>query len=320
MRLASALLTSTVGILLSSSGSAFDPASLFASGENGVWFEPSPTTAFRSTTDLTPCAAGESCGFLLDKSQGAGYSGGAFTGLGSELVTNGTFDTDLSSWTVTNANAGNTIEQSAGKLSMTRNVSGFDTMIAAGINITGIAGQWVLISCDYTETDATTNGRLQAIGTPFFNQTFDCVTGHNQFVFFIPTGTTSFYIQATHAGLGAIPNTITFDNISVKELPGFHATQGTAAARPILRQTGGGVYYLEDDEVDDALNWTAPTDTDYTVARVNSSGTVTILTGQSLSGATDILLDPALVAYIAVDRALTAEETTGLTSYLEALA
>jgi hypothetical protein len=34
---------------------------------------------------------------------------------------------------------------------------------------------------------------------------------------------------------------------------GYHATQGSAAARPILRQTGGGLYYLEYDGIDDHL-------------------------------------------------------------------
>lgn len=34
---------------------------------------------------------------------------------------------------------------------------------------------------------------------------------------------------------------------------GNHATQGTLASRPILRQTGGGLYYLEFDGTDDAL-------------------------------------------------------------------
>jgi hypothetical protein len=34
---------------------------------------------------------------------------------------------------------------------------------------------------------------------------------------------------------------------------GNHATQTTAAARPILRQTGGGLYYLEFDGVDDGM-------------------------------------------------------------------
>jgi len=79
------------------------------------------------------------------------------------------------------------------------------------------------------------------------------------------------------------------------------------------------VFYAFDDEVDDAINWTAPTDTDYTISYVDTAGNVTTLTGQSLSGAADILLDPALVGYLAIDRALTAGETTNLETYWGAL-
>ena len=41
--------------------------------------------------------------------------------------------------------------------------------------------------------------------------------------------------------------------INDKSGRGNHATQATAAARPILRQTAGGLYYLEFDGVDDTL-------------------------------------------------------------------
>ena len=41
--------------------------------------------------------------------------------------------------------------------------------------------------------------------------------------------------------------------INDKSGRGNHATQATAAARPILRQTAGGLYYLEFDGVDDCL-------------------------------------------------------------------
>jgi len=101
---------------------------------------------------------------------------------------------------------------------------------------------------------------------------------------------------------------------------GNHATHSQVPSRPLLQQTVGGLYYLDSDGVDDALNWTAPTDTDYTVAYVNTAGAATILTGLAMSGATDILLDPALVGYLAVDRALTSPETANLTAYLEGLA
>jgi len=44
----------------------------------------------------------------------------------------------------------------------------------------------------------------------------------------------------------------TIDNISIRELPGNHATQSTSTARPTL-QTSGGLYYLDFDGVDDSL-------------------------------------------------------------------
>jgi hypothetical protein len=79
-------------------------------------------------------------------------------------------------------------------------------------------------------------------------------------------------------------------------------------------------HYLASDGVDDALNWTATAD-DYTIARVNSSGTVTIQTTQALSGATDIFAaEDDIAGYVAVNRALTTAETSGLTAYLEGLA
>ncbi len=43
------------------------------------------------------------------------------------------------------------------------------------------------------------------------------------------------------------------DGISIRELPGNHATQSTADSRPVLRYAGG-LYYLEFDGVDDFLD------------------------------------------------------------------
>jgi hypothetical protein len=51
-------------------GAAFDPATLFASGEQGGWYDPSDlTTLFQDTAGLTPVTAtGQSVGRMLDKS------------------------------------------------------------------------------------------------------------------------------------------------------------------------------------------------------------------------------------------------------------
>jgi hypothetical protein len=48
---------------------------------------------------------------------------------------------------------------------------------------------------------------------------------------------------------------------------------------------------------------------------------VTIQTTQALSGATDLFAaEDAIAGYVAVNRALTTAETSGLTAYLEGLA
>lgn len=49
-------------------GAAFDPASLFASGEQGVWYEPSTSTCFTDTGGTTPATYGDAVAYLQDKS------------------------------------------------------------------------------------------------------------------------------------------------------------------------------------------------------------------------------------------------------------
>jgi hypothetical protein len=48
---------------------AFTPHSLFASGEQGFWFDPSPETCFTTPLGTTPASAGDTVGLMLDKSQ-----------------------------------------------------------------------------------------------------------------------------------------------------------------------------------------------------------------------------------------------------------
>jgi hypothetical protein len=65
--------------------------------------------------------------------------------------------------------------------------------------------------------------------------------------------TTTTYI--TFLGNGNADGQTQFcDNISVKEIPGNHATQATAASRPVLKQDTNGKYYLFFDGVDDSLS------------------------------------------------------------------
>ena len=77
--------------------SVFNPISLFASGEDGAYFDAATiATLLQDAAGTTPVTAvGQPIGLLLDQSQGTVDLTG---NLGPELVTNGGFDTD-SGWT-----------------------------------------------------------------------------------------------------------------------------------------------------------------------------------------------------------------------------
>ena len=74
---------------------AFNPFQLFTSGAQGAWYDPSDlSTLYQDAAGTTPVTAVEQpVGLMLDRSRGLV--------LGSELVTNGTFDTDTTGWSNT---------------------------------------------------------------------------------------------------------------------------------------------------------------------------------------------------------------------------
>ena len=223
---------------------AFSPIALFGAGEEGAWYEPSTTTAFLSTTDLTPCTYGQSCGLLLDKSQGAGYSDGSFTGLGAELVTgdSSTFTSSLGDWTYY---TGATATATGGVFS----ISGIGTYQIGGL-LTG--GKTYLIEFDYTRSlssyvpyvgdrlSPATQVRVPNDGT---------LSGRASGVIFAGTGT---------GAIGSASGALTIDNISIRELPGNHATQTAPDARPILARVPetGRRNLLERTEEFDDVAWT----------------------------------------------------------------
>lgn len=73
------------------------------------------------------------------------------------------------------------------------------------------------------------------------------------------TGAYRYILPASVGGLLSITtnsinsSSASFTGVSLKSLPGNHATQATTASKPILRQSGA-LYYLEFDGVDDRLN------------------------------------------------------------------
>jgi hypothetical protein len=269
---------------------------LFSAGEQGAVFDTNLlTTMYQENTGVTSVTApGQTVGLILDNSEGPVP--------GPELITNGDFASGTG-WTL---DAGWSI--SGGKL---RGGPGVNTSKAHQA-ISTVGGTTYRLTYDVDSVTGTfaIEARENTFGGAILRG-ITVVSGAGQRLVFTATTTTTV-IDVNDFG-----SSIVIDNVSVRELPGNHATQATLLSRPTYRNPSG-VPYLEDDG-GDSMNWAAPAGT-YTVARVNSAGTVTILTAQALSGATDMLLDAQTTAYVAVNRALTSSETEMLTTWLRSRA
>lgn len=194
---------------------AFTPLSLFASGEQGAWYDPSDmSTMFQDAAGTTPVTAVEQpVSLLLDKSKSLA--------LGSELVTNGDFSNGLTGWT-NNSNGTGTATVSSGVLTLTRGVD-FSNRGRVDQPVTTVVGATYVVTGNVSGLSiqvATTNG-----GASFAESS----TGT---LYFIATSTTTFVVivNITNNSTG------TADNISVKNIAGSHAyTPSTAtASRPVL--------------------------------------------------------------------------------------
>jgi hypothetical protein len=185
---------------------AFSPASLFANGEQGWWYDPSNfATLFQDSAGTTPVTAVEQpVGLQLDLSKGLV--------LGPELVVSpyaGT--TSGSGW----AFVGSTlIRGGASTGSIRLNVTGITSAktYAISFTVSNIAGDnfFYNLGLGSPNTTVTANGTYTSIRT---GATIPYLT------FNPSTGTTGEF---------------TISNISVKELSGNHRFQTTSANRPVV--------------------------------------------------------------------------------------
>lgn len=268
-------------------GEEYSPRRLFLPSSQGAWFEALDTsTVFSNLMGTTVATTGATVARINDKSKQLA--------LGPELVTNGDFSVP-SGWTL-----GTNWAITGGQLVGT-SVPAFT--VASQSNTQLVAGRTYEIS--YTITSFTSgSARVSfsggsvatginrgAIGT--FRELLIANAGNNVITF----------------GSGSAGFSGSVDNVSVRELQGNHAIQSTAGDRPT---------YTADKAVQnvssDSLNWTAPADT-YTIAYLGSAGSV-VLTSQSLSGATNIMLATKIFEYIAVNRQLGSAELRRLLEYL----
>jgi hypothetical protein len=162
---------------------------------------------------LAPLGVGKGCGLLLDREYGLAR--------GPELVTNGTFYANVSGWSPQNANAPVWV---AGQMSVTTTLGGGGEWQDVPVT----AGRWY-------EVTSAWNLALAASLRVFDGSNFTTPLAQSPDIpgpvsrvglFVRPTGSViRVYLRSIGNGEQR------FDNVSVRELPGNHAVQPTAAAR-----------------------------------------------------------------------------------------
>jgi hypothetical protein len=195
----------------------FSPVSLFAASEPGVWYDPSDlTTMFQDTAGTTPVTTpGQTVALLLDKSKGLV--------LGSELVTNGDFSAGSTGWTQVSGSwtfsDGRAIAANADSIKRLSNTTS-----------SMVAGRWYKITWSQYAGVGTgaANWSIPGVwsGVDNFANGGSYINGEGEkTVYFLAPVSGQFYLYN-------FEQAVEFDNISVKELPGNHATQATTASRP----------------------------------------------------------------------------------------
>lgn len=221
----------------------FNPRSLFSAGEQGIWLDPSDfSTLFQDAAGTTPVTAvGQPVGLALDKRLGLA--------LGPEQVVNGTFTGGGTGWTNLDTAP-----------SVTTFTGGVATMVAAlGFalarlrqSLTLPAGTYEVsvrvVSVSGTPGAALAVGNTSSGDTTYANFSLDSAGVYTRKVT-ITGPTLGLAFTASNVAGG----TIVIDEVSVKLLPGNHATQSTDASRPTLQQDSNGLYYLSFDGTDDGM-------------------------------------------------------------------
>ena len=206
----------------------FTPAELFASGEQGTWYDPSDfSSMYQDSAGTMPVTAVEQpVGLMLDKSQGLA--------LGNDIVVNGGFATDTAwtkgiGWTISSGVATELGNQFTQLSQILTTVSGVTYKLT--FTATVVSGTFGV----YARQNTTS-------GTTLASKTDITAAGSYQIIFTATsTATAIFFAQLN---LSAV-STITIDNVYANSIAGNHASQSTSAARPILSARVNLLTYTE---------------------------------------------------------------------------
>lgn len=190
----------------------FNPASLFAGGEVGVLYDFTDVSSlFQDSAGTTAIASGTGMGLVLDKSRGLAR--------GVERLTNHDFADGGTGWTVTGTDATHIVTFASGVMRYQSDTT-TPTLAVAQTGVMTV-GAW------YEVTVVVSGWVSGSIKTDDLGANTVLATG---------AGTFKVRKQATATGLSIVRNStnvdITVDSVSVRELPGNHATQTTSASKP----------------------------------------------------------------------------------------
>ena len=230
----------------------------------GLWYDPQDlTTMYQDAAGTLPVyrpgrgAVDPPVGLMLDKSQGLE--------LGPELITNGTFDTDLSGWYTKLPTRCSLYLDSSGALVIDATAGDGGAPLASSPTMTGlfVVGKTYLVSWDSSSPD----GALFTGNANFHDKAYSTTT---------PIGRTEFFIRATSTSgtlgiYGTALKTVMVDNVSIREIKGYHAYQTTTTARPAL---SGRYNLLTATETLSTQSVTTEA-TDYTL-KFEGAGTITL--------------------------------------------
>ncbi len=207
----------------------FNVRTLFANGEQGLWYDSSDLSSmYQDSAGTTAAVVGQPVGLILDKRLGAVRGAEAAPAL------------EDANWV-----------EAAG--AVVGGGTATFTAVASGAGIVGnapvafVTGQFYEVTFTLANYAGGTGISVRLGGAGSFVNTGGS-NGTKRII--IPAGGAATDISLLE---GSGSGTYTFSGLSIRPLPGNHATQATSPSRFILRQDGNGYYYLEDDGFDDGM-------------------------------------------------------------------